>query len=218
MLLNINDSEKSQGHGTNQQEIKKLTNLNKIDIKFLEWFIGFVEGDGSFVITGGKCVFSIHLHIVDLPLLYLIQNQLNMGNVYFNKNSATFIIKANKDIATIIEIFNGNLFLQKRILQFTRWVDNYNLKNKTNIEIKQNQFYPSLSHGWLSGFIDAEGSFFVSISKNRIVQRFALAQKDAKIEFLFLKELLKGNYEIRKDFSRIVINFYALDIIIDYLN
>jgi hypothetical protein len=96
-------------------------------------------------------------------------------------------------------------------------VDNYNIKNKTNIEIKQNQFYPSLNHGWLSGFIDAEGSFFVSVSKNRIVQRFALVQKDAKSEFLFLRELLKGNYEIRRDFSRIVVNFYALDIIIDYL-
>ncbi len=157
--------EKSQGQGTNQQEINELTGLNKFDVKFLEWFIGFVEGDGSFVVSGGKCVFSIHLHIVDLPLLYLIQNQLNMGNVYFKKNSATFIIKANKDIATLIEIFNGNIFLNKRQLQFSKWVDNYNIKNKTNIEIKQNQFYPSLNHGWLSGFIDAEGSFLFQFLK-----------------------------------------------------
>jgi len=51
----------------------------------------------------------------------------------------------------------------------------------------------------------------------RIVQRFSLVQKDAKPEFLFLSELLKGNYEMRKDFSRIVINFYNLDTIINYL-
>jgi hypothetical protein len=114
------DPEKSQGQGTNQQEINELTGLNKFEVKFIEWFIGFAEGDGSFCVTGGKCVFSIHLHIVDLPLLYFIHNQLNMGNVYFKKNSATFIIKAKKDIATLIEIFNGNIFLHKRQLQFSK--------------------------------------------------------------------------------------------------
>ena len=210
-------SEQSQGQGTNQQEINELTNLKGFNIKFLEWFIGFAEGDGSFVVTGEKSVFSIHLHIVDLPLLYFIQNQLNMGNVYLNKKSATFIVKANKDVATLIEIFNGNIFLHKRQLQFSKWVYNYNIKNKTNIEIKPNQFQPSLNNGWLSGFTDAEGSFFVSVSKMRIVQRFSLVQKDTKPEFLFLSELLKGNYEMRKDFSRIVINFYNLDTIINYL-
>nr|YP_010218787.1 LAGLIDADG endonuclease [Morchella brunnea]UBU98594.1 LAGLIDADG endonuclease [Morchella brunnea] len=108
----------------------------------LEWFIGFTEGDGSFVVTGGKSVFSIHLHLADLPLLYFIQNQLNMGNVYLNKDSATFIVKAKKDILALIAIFNGNLFLRKRQIQFEKWVINYNIKNKTNIEIKPNQFQP----------------------------------------------------------------------------
>ena len=211
-------SGKSQGQGANQQGINVLTESNKFEARFLEWFIGFAEGDGSFVVTGGKCVFSIHLHVVDLPLLYKIQTWLNMGNVYFKYNSATLIIKANKDIATLIEIFNGNIFINKRKIQFAKWVDNYNLKNQTNIQIKQNKFYPTLNHGWLSGFVDAEGSLFVSVSKNRVVQRFSIAQKDAEAEFFYLKELLKGNYELRKDYSRIVVNFYALDAIIDYLS
>jgi LAGLIDADG endonuclease len=61
--------EKFQKHGDNQQEKE----YNK---KFIEWFIGFVEGDGCFYITRGKPVFSIHLHIIDLPLLYEIQSSL----------------------------------------------------------------------------------------------------------------------------------------------
>ena len=89
-------SEKSQRQGINQQGINKSTDsvtsrvLNQLGVKQfrLKWFIGFSEGDGSFVITGGKTIFSIHLHIADLPLLYEIQAQLNMGNVYLNKNSA----------------------------------------------------------------------------------------------------------------------------------
>jgi len=58
----------------------------------------------------------------------------------------------------------------------------------------------------------------VSVSNLRIVQRFSLTQKDAESEFLYLKELLKGNYEIRKTYSRVVVNFFALDTIIDYLS
>ena len=116
----MNDPEKSQGQGANQQGINVLTESNKFEARFLEWFIGFAEGDGSFVVTGGKCVFSIHLHVVDLPLLYKIQTELNMGNVYFKDNSATLIIKAKKDVATLIDIFNGNIFLNKRKIQFAK--------------------------------------------------------------------------------------------------
>ena len=212
--------EESQGQGANQQGISELadSDLKKFSGKFLEWFIGFSEGDGSFVVTGGNSVFSIYLHIVDLPLLYKIQTELNMGNVYFKDNSATLIIKAKKDVATLIKIFNGNIFLYKRKIQFAKWLDNYNLKNKTSIKLKQNEFCPTLNHGWLSGFVDAEGSFFVSVSTNRVVQRFSIAQKDAEPEFFYLKDLLNGNYELWKNYSRIVVNFYALDIIINYLS
>lgn len=218
LKLYKNDPGKSPGQGANQQGISELADLKKFSGKFLEWFIGFAEGDGSFVVTGGNSVFSIHLHIVDLPLLYKIQTELNMGNVYFKDNSATLIIKAKKDVATLIEIFKGNIFLDKRKIQFAKWVDNYNLKNQTSIKLKKNEFSPTLNHGWLSGFVDAEGSFFVSVSKNRVVQRFSITQKDAEPEFFYLKELLKGNYELRKNYSRIVLNFYALDLIIDYLS
>jgi hypothetical protein len=131
LTLCMNDPEKSQGQGANQQGINELKTggcsaqataaaHKNLEVKFLEWFIGFVEGDGSFVVTGGKCVFSIHLHVIDLPLLYKIQTELNMGNVYFKDNSATLIIKANKDVATLIEIFNGNIFIEKRKIQFAR--------------------------------------------------------------------------------------------------
>jgi len=51
-LLNDNSPEKSQRHGINQQGIDKFNPL------FIKWFIGFSEGDGSFVINGGKSIFS----------------------------------------------------------------------------------------------------------------------------------------------------------------
>jgi hypothetical protein len=104
--------EKSQGHGVNQQGI------NKYDEQFLKWFIGFTEGDGCFYISGGKSIFSIHLHLVDLPLLYEIKTKLNIGNIYIHKNSCYFIVKAKLEIGILISIFNGNLYLNKKKERF----------------------------------------------------------------------------------------------------
>ena len=210
-LLIENSPEKSQRQGTNQQGI------NKFNPSFLEWFIGFSEGDGSFLISSGKTIFSIHLHKIDLPLLYIIKTELNMGNVYESKDSAIFIVKAKQDILTLIEIFNGNIFLKKKQVQFERWVYNYNLKNKLSIEMKDFHFQPSLMNAWLAGFIDAEGSFMVSVSKTKIIQRFVLAQKDAESEFIFISKLINGYTEKLKGHDRIVINYLKLDLLIEYL-
>lgn len=212
LFLNENDPEQSQRQGTNQQEI------NKFNPQFLKWFIGFSEGDGSFVITRGKCIFSIHLHIVDLPLLYEIKTQLNMGNVFLNKKSAIFIVKSKKDIKILIEIFNGNIYLRKRQILFEKWVLNFNNKNKLNIEIIYKKFKPSLNDSWLAGFIDAEGSFLVSVCKTKVIQRFVLEQKDAELEFLYLSKLLEGYTEKLKGHDRLVVNYLKLNSLIEYLN
>ena len=90
----------------------------------------------------------------------------------------------------------------------------YNL----NIEIKNPEFEPSLKDSWLAGFIDAEGSFMVSVSKTKIIQRFVLGQKDAEFEFVVLSELINGYTEKLKGNDRLDINYLKLDILIGYLN
>lgn len=152
--------EKFQTYESNQQENQRN--------KFTEWFIGFVEGDGCFYITEGKPIFSIHLHIVDLPLLYNIQSFLQKkGSVSFNKESkkALLTIKAKKEILFLINIFNGNLFLRKRKDQFKLWIEAYNKKYHFNMKVIKSQFLPSLNNGWVSGFTDAEGSFVLVTTK-----------------------------------------------------
>jgi LAGLIDADG endonuclease/Proton-conducting membrane transporter len=202
-----------------------LNNINENSKKtynseFLFWFIGFTEGDGSFYITGGKSIFSIHLHIADLNLLYEIQSQLKMGVVFLHEksNSAYFMVKAKKDIKLLIEIFNGNLFLRKKQVQFSNWVINYNKKYKLNISIKTNKFIPGLNDNWLVGFIDAEGCFMVSVVRKKIFQRIVIGQKHAELEFVHLSKLINGYTEVLKKNDRIVVNYLKLDTIIQYLN
>lgn len=193
--------------------------LNRYNKNFLEWFIGFSEGDGSFIISkGGKNIFTIHLHNVDLPLLYEIKTQLNMGNVYSYSKSAYFFIKSKDEIKTLIEIFNGNLVLHKRKLQFDKWALNFKNKYNLSFNLKSNKINPSLTNSWLAGFIDAEGSFIVSVCNSKIVQRLVLAQKDAELEFLYISKLINGYTEKNKIYDRVVVNYSRLNTIIDYLS
>jgi len=196
--------------------------LNFWDKDFLDWFIGFSEGDGSFYVTNNKIIFSIHLHIADLSLLYEIQGELNMGVVYSHSksNSAYFMVKAKKDILNIIEIFNGKLYLKKKQKQFKNWVFAYNKKYNCNILIKDFNFQPTLSDSWIAGFIDAEGSFLVTVSRNKIIQRIVISQNEAEEEFSYLSGLLGGYPEkgkLNKN-DRIIVNYLKLSIVINYLN
>jgi hypothetical protein len=43
-----------------------------------------------------------------------------MGNVYIKEKSALFQVKAKEDVKKLIEIFNGNIYLEKRKIQFEK--------------------------------------------------------------------------------------------------
>src|SRR6185436_3507270 len=89
--------------------------------------------DGSFSIVSGRCVFQIHLHIAELEKLHYIRDNLGFGNIYVTGQSANFMVKAKADIITLINLFNGQLFLEKKQAQFADWVSAYNLKYGTNL-------------------------------------------------------------------------------------
>ena len=52
----------------------KWNNNVNYDNKFLEWFIGFTEGDGSFIVSNNKVYFDITQNINDVQVLYYIKN------------------------------------------------------------------------------------------------------------------------------------------------
>ena len=216
----VSDPEKSLRQVTNQQG----TNKKQFNKDFIEWFIGFSEGDGSFYITRGKSIFSIHLHIVDLPLLVEIKTQLNMGSIFIGNKSCLFTIKAHEEINTLINLFNGKIYLCKRKKQFIQWAKNFDNKYKMGFEAKAEIFVPCLKHNWLAGFIDAEGSFIVTVTKRKtregmlIGQRIVLGQKDAEQEFNYLSNMLDGYTEKLKGHDRLVINYSNSDKILHYLS
>ena len=113
-------------------------------------------------------------------------------------------------IKKLIELFNGNFLLKKTFQRFKNWVQCYNalcdqweiLKQKIDIPwpseriiIKQPNVQFDLDSAWLTGFTDAEGCFYASLSPSkrhllglRLRVKYYIRQKD---ELSILKEIDK---------------------------
>jgi len=154
-------------------------NEKSISPQFLTWFIGFVEGDGSFQKDG-------HLKITqsstDVQILYRIKTTMGFGTVRIqDRKSNTHCWITNMDqkcAARLTLLFNGNLITNHKLETFKTWVNYW--KNKKNnqeyinligsdfiLQDKPNPQLISLDNYWLSGFIDADGCWNISISKTQ---------------------------------------------------
>jgi len=175
---------------------------NKIpSSKFLTWFIGFVEGDGSFVIAkrNNEMQFVITQSTEDVNILYLIQEELGFGKVIKQgKRTSRFIVQDLANIHLLILLFNGNLVLPTRKKIFITFLENFNMKinkgkikNIKSIKIILSEILPSLTDSWLSGFTDAEGCFTVSFlsNSNAFRLRYIVSQK-GEINIPILSQLI----------------------------
>lgn len=166
--------------------------------EFLEWFIGFTEGDGSFIVTKRNDLkFVITQSTEDKQVLDWIQNTLGFGKVIAQgKRTSRFIVQDTKGIFLILLLFNGNLVLPTRKKNFLCFLGAFNQKikerkiNYERIEYIESQILPSLDTSWLAGFTDAEGCFTVSfltqpVNSKAFRLRYIVSQKgDANLPIL----------------------------------
>lgn len=169
-LSNINEKDKGSSETTRDitYNFDEYSNLipkhkNKINKKFLEWFIGFTEGDGSFIVSKDKVYFDITQNLQDIQVLYYIKKELGFGKVIIrseqHRNVGVFYVSSKDNFTRLMKIFNGNLSTNYKKEQFRVWLDTYNKLYSMNIPFKDRLVKPSLSSGWISGFSDAECSF-----------------------------------------------------------
>lgn len=155
---------------------------------FLEWLIGFTEGDGSFTIAKrGDIYFVLTQTTDDVQILNYIKDNLGFGSVIIQslkQKTHRFIIQDITNLYLICLLFNGNLVLPVRNAKFISFLAHLNEKL-----IKKDLFTPilplyicikpTLKDYWLAGFTDVEGCFNVSLTQNNVKFqiRFILAQK-----------------------------------------
>jgi hypothetical protein len=154
--------------------------------KFLTWFIGFTEGEGSFIVNNrGDLCFVITQSNLDIYVLEFIQETLGFGKVIpQSKTTSRYVTQNKKEIELFVYLFNGNLILPRRkekfeefVKGFNAWVSKGNIRLDT-VEIKYTSILPSLDNHWLSGFTDGEGCFTCSINNDKGFSfNFNIAQK-----------------------------------------
>lgn len=197
------------------------------DNVFKSWFIGFTEGDGSFIINkDGYLEFKITQSSLDTQVLFYIKKKLGFGLVRLqDKNNKThcFRVRDKEGLFKIISIFNGNIFLNSRKIQFKLFITAYNEKYKQSIVYIDNNYKPDLSDSWLCGFTDAEGCFTCSIvdrprDGGLVRLRYVLSQKGNFEQMQYLGILLKGKTHYIKSYDgyNMTVNTTKLSLVIKY--
>lgn len=207
----------------------KENNINKEipSDEFLTWLIGFSEGDGCFTVNNRKELsFILTQGQSNLILLEGIRNTLNLGHILKQGPRVyRLIIQKREEITLIILLFNGNIVLPSRKIQFNKFLIVYNSKIKNNEILYINgKIKPSYNNLWILGFTEAEGCFTVSLLSNAFRIRYIVSQK-GDINLPILSEFInifktgyieghsnKGNY------SFIVSSFKNIELIYPYFD
>jgi hypothetical protein len=104
---------------------------------FLEWFVGFSEGDGSFH-TSKNGTISFLLKQADLAVLEKIRAHLGFGSITTKTHFPhikVFRVYRRDFLKIEISLFNVNLLLKKTTVQFSRWVHQYNTLTGDTVKV-----------------------------------------------------------------------------------
>lgn len=124
-------------------------------IKFLEWFIGFSEGEGSFILAKrGDLSFVITQATADVQSLNYIKDNLGFGKVIqqsAKQKTHRFIVQDFKNLFLICLLFNGNMVFPTRKARFLSFLSFFNerllKKNLSTISLLDQCIKPTLKDG-----------------------------------------------------------------------
>jgi hypothetical protein len=173
-----------------------LNSFFKDDIRFASYLAGLFEGDGHIWIPNDNLIkkhnprFNITFNLKDLPLAEKLLEEIRLRS----EESKGFIRKKTKENACVLVLSNikvlkyiinliGPYLRTPKVRQVNNLINWVNKKHNCNYSILNNCDRSLDSDSWLSGFIDADGGFFIryttlsSGAKERIAVTFILEQR-----------------------------------------
>ena len=177
----------SESRSESEQEVVNNITTDLNTAKFNEWLAGLIDGHGYFLLTKkGYVSCEICMDARDKKALYLILHKYG-GSIKSVSGAKAYKYKLRnkKGLLHLINDINGLIRNPIRLLQMNK------LCNKYEILIK----YPkalTYSNGWLSGFIDSDGSVYLNEKSGQIF--ISITQKNR-----FLLEPLVSLYGGRID-------------------
>lgn len=223
---------------------------------FCYYLAGLIEGNGSIYVPKKRSVkgkklypsIQINFHLPDFPLCLLIRQKLKCGKIQRKARSHAYVFTINdfSGILQIIHLING-LLRTPKIYKFYKLIDfvnecDYGVKYPTVLQKKLIVKLPKdetsiLENAWFSGFLEADGCFYVRIThkKPKVRVGFYLEQRMIdmqskhsllsimeKISFSFschLKKLNNTKKEKKVSFYRVYTSSEKSNLIlIEYLN
>lgn len=154
---------------------KQYPDAEAPSLSFLEWLVGFAEGDGSFVVNSrGTAIFVITQYTGDIKILQYIQQTLGFGRVIKQgPRTSRFVVEDISSVSLLPALFNGNLVLPLKQASFAQFLEAFN--NRSNAPVVafiSTLVTPTLNDYWLCGITDAEGCFTCSLLGNSKAYRF----------------------------------------------
>ena len=147
---------------------------NTIDNSFNQWLSGLIDGDGYFILTKkGYASCEITMDIRDKKALYEIKQKFG-GSIktVANASALRYKLRHKKGLIYLINNVNGKLRNPVRLLQMNK------LCVKYGIELKYSNCL-TFNNGWLSGFIDSDGSIYYNEKSNQVC--LSITQKNKYI-------------------------------------
>lgn len=197
-------------------QISKLghTNEDSNSLKFNEWLAGLIDGDGYFILTKKNYTScEIYMDIRDKKALYEVKHKYG-GSIkpVSGAKALKYKLRNRKGLVSLINDINGLIRNPTRLLQMNKLCDKY------KIDLK----YPkplTYHNGWLSGFIDSDGSIylneksgqiFISITqKNRFLLEPLIHLYGGRIDILSPKiEAFKYVIYRKKELYSIIDNYF----------
>ena len=153
---------------SNQQDYYNPADFNK----FGSYLAGLYEGDGHIWIPSGNSVkkhnprFCITFHKDDLPLAEIILKKIGSGFIRMKgrENAVVLTVSPIKGLTYILSQISNYLRTPK-IHQVNKLIIWLNLHNKTNYSLLTKNEDSLNKDYWLTGFIDADGSFMINYKK-----------------------------------------------------
>ena len=157
------------------------------NLDFYEWLAGLIDGDGYFNLSKkGIARFNLVMDIRDKAAVTYIQQKLG-GSIYkiSNAKALKYQLTSKNNLINLINNVNGLIRNPTRLTQM----------NKLCIKYGITLIYPkplTFNNGWLSGFIDSDGSVYVNEKSGQIL--ISASQKN-----MYLLEPLINIYGGRVD-------------------
>lgn len=161
------------------------------DQVFHHWLVGCYEADGCFSINlRGEFRFDLYQHSIDADLLAYIKTRLQCGNVHkrSNRDMCIYTVYSIKHFISILyPIFNKKILSEVKFNQFKKVCEKAGL-------VAERGDHSHLA--WLTGFIDGDGSFFLSITDSQISAIFSLGQKEREILDIICSKFFKNRVNV----------------------